>query len=104
MGWVYLFLAGISEIGFVIFLKFSDCFTKLIPSIGFLVFSIFSFLLLTQSIKVIPIGTAYAIWTGIGAIGSIIIGILVFHDPAGFWRVFFLALITIGIIGLKLVS
>ena len=104
MGWIFLFLAGISEVGFVVFLKLSNGFTRLYPSLGFIMFIIFSFTFLTQSIKVIPLGTAYAIWTGIGALGSIVIGILFFQDPAGFWRIFFLSLITVGIVGLKIIS
>lgn len=104
MPWVYLLLAGLCEIGFTTFLKLSDSFTRLWPSIGFLVLAVFSFAFLSMSLKTIPIGTSYAIWTGIGAFGTAVIGILFFGESSDLMRVLFLTLLIGSIIGLKLVS
>ena len=104
MAWAYLILAGLFEVGFTTSLKFSEGFTRLAPSLAFLVTSGLSFWLLTRALQTIPLGTAYAVWTGLGAVGTAIVGILVFKDPATFGRLFFLALIIASVIGLKLVS
>jgi quaternary ammonium compound-resistance protein SugE len=104
MSWVYLFAAGVFEIGFTTFLKLSDNFSKLWPTIGFLVFSIASFLFLAKAMNTIPLGTAYAVWTGIGAFGTAIIGIYFFNDPLNLLRVVFLTLLLVSVVGLKLVS
>lgn len=104
MSWIYLLLAGLLEIGFTTCLKMSDSFSKPLPSIGFLLFAILSFTMLTKALEGIPLGTAYAIWTGIGACGTAIIGIWLFGDPAGTLRLLFLLLLIGSIIGLKLVS
>jgi len=104
MGWIYLLFAGLFEVGFTSMLKLSDNFTKFYPSIGFFFFSILSFYLLTKAVETIPIGTAYAIWTGIGAAGTVLIGIFFFQESAGFWRMFFVTILIMSIIGLKLVS
>ncbi len=104
MGWVYLAFAGIFELGFTSFLKLSVGFTKLLPSIGFLIFSALSFWLLTKSLTTIPLGTAYAVWTGIGALGTAIIGMIFFKDPVSLGRVLFLAILIGSIVGLKIVS
>ncbi|MFQ5656397.1 MAG: DMT family transporter [Candidatus Methylomirabilales bacterium] len=104
MAWIYLVGAGLFEIGFTTFLKLSEGFTKLLPSLAFLLFSAISFWLLTVSMRTIPLGTAYAVWTGIGAFGTAIIGILFFNDPINFWRIFFLTLLVGSIVGLRLVS
>jgi quaternary ammonium compound-resistance protein SugE len=104
MAWVYLFLAGLLEIGFTSFLKLSDNFTRIIPTIIFLILSVLSFVALSMSLKSIPLGTSYAIWTGIGAFGTALIGILFFGESTEFWRVFFLCLLIGSIIGLKVVS
>jgi quaternary ammonium compound-resistance protein SugE len=104
MGWIYLVFAGLFEVGFTSMLKLSDNFTKLYPSIGFFFFSILSFYLLTKAVETIPIGTAYAVWTGIGAVGTVLIGIFFFQESAGFWRIFFISILIMSIIGLKLVS
>ncbi len=103
MGWKYLLLAGLFEIGFTTFMKLTNGFTKLYPSIGFLVCSGLSFWLLTRALLTIELGTAYAVWTGIGAFGTAVIGILFFGDSTNFWRIFFLATLIISTIGLKLV-
>jgi quaternary ammonium compound-resistance protein SugE len=102
--WVYLILAGVLEIGFASMLKLTENFTKLVPTLIFLVFAIGSFYSLTKAVNVIPIGTAYAVWTGIGAVGTIIIGILFYKEPASAMRLFFLFTLVSSIVGLKLVS
>ncbi len=102
MAWFFLFLAGLTEIGWAVALKYSHGFTRFIPSVIAIVVMVASFFLLAQSLKSIPIGTAYAIWTGIGILGTVLLGIILFNEPAGFVRLFFLSLIFIGIVGLKL--
>ncbi|MGA1931838.1 DMT family transporter [Arcobacter sp. YIC-464] len=102
--WIYLILAGLLEVGFASMLKLTENFTKLIPTIIFLVFATGSFYFLTKAVQTIPIGTAYAIWTGIGAFGTIVVGILFYNEPAGFLRLFFLFTLISSIVGLKLVS
>ena len=82
-------------------LKYSDGFTKLIPSIITVIGTVISFLLLAKAIKTLPMGTAYAVWTGIGAVGSVIVGIIIFKEPFTMLRILFIALIIAGIIGLK---
>ncbi len=104
MHWIYLLVAGLFEIGFTTALKLSDNFTKVAPTVGFLILGGISFYLLSLSMKNIPLGTAYAVWTGIGAFGTAVVGILFFGDPVFFWRVFFLLLLVASIVGLKLVS
>ncbi|XPV67740.1 MAG: DMT family transporter [Halarcobacter sp.] len=102
--WIYLLLAGILEIGFALMLKLTENFTKLIPTVVFIIFAILSFYSLTKAIETIPVGTAYSVWTGIGAFGTIIIGIVFFNEPATLLRLFFLFTLIASIIGLKLVS
>jgi quaternary ammonium compound-resistance protein SugE len=104
MPWVYLVTAGFCEVGFTTCLKLSNGLSKLWPSIGFLVLLTVSMALLTLATREIPMGTAYAVWTGIGAAGTAIIGILWFRDPATVGRLRFLALLIGSIIGLKFVS
>ncbi|KDN14217.1 multidrug transporter [Snodgrassella communis] len=101
MAWLSLLLAGLLEVVWAIGLKYSQNFTKLTPSIITLVALVGSFLLLAQSMRSLPVGTAYAVWTGIGAVGATIVGIIVFKEPAGSLRLISLGLIIIGIIGLK---
>lgn len=102
--WIYLILAGILEIGFASMIKLTENFTKLIPTVIFVIFAFGSFYFLTKAIETIPIGTAYAIWTGIGVFGTIIIGIFFYNEPSNFLRIFFLLTLVCSIIGLKLVS
>jgi len=102
--WAYLILAGVLEIGFASMLKLTEGFTKIVPTLIFLVFAIGSFYSLTKAIEAIPVGTAYAIWTGIGAFGTILLGIFLYQEPAGILRLFFLFTLIASIIGLKLVS
>lgn len=103
-GWFYLILAGVLEVGFASMIKLTESFTKIVPTLIFAVFAIGSFYSLTKAVETIPIGTAYAIWTGIGAFGTIAMGILFYKEPASFMRLFFLFTLVSSIIGLKLVS
>lgn len=102
--WMYLILAGILEVGFASMIKLTDNFSKLIPTLIFIIFAVASFYSLTKAVETLPIGTAYAIWTGIGAFGTIIIGIIFFNEPATLLRLFFLCTLIASIVGLKLVS
>lgn len=104
MNWLYLVIAGIFEVVWAIGLKFSHGFTKLYPSIITIIGMIISFYLLALATKTLPIGTAYAIWTGIGALGTVILGIVFFNEPLNIVRLFFVLLILVGIIGLKITS
>ncbi|WP_186756709.1 DMT family transporter [Echinicola salinicaeni] len=104
MAWLLLILAGIFEVGFTTSLKLSNNFTNLKWSIIFFTCIILSFLLLNNAIKSIPMGTAYAVWTGIGAAGTLIIGILFFQEPTSWPRIFFLMLLIGSIVGLKAVA
>src|SRR5688572_10389208 len=104
MGWIYLVVAGLFEIGFTTCMKLSEGFTKLWPALGFLAFAVLSFVFLTKATNTIPLGTAYAVWTGIGAFGTALIGLLFFKDPATFWRLFFLVTLLGSVIGLRAVS
>lgn len=102
--WAYLILAGIFEIGFASTLKLTENFTKVIPTAIFLVFASLSFYFLTKAAQTLPIGTAYAVWTGIGAAGTIAVGIFFYNEPAGMLRLFFLFTLVASIVGLKLVA
>jgi quaternary ammonium compound-resistance protein SugE len=104
MGWILIASAGALEVTFTTAMKYADGFTKLVPSLIFLVAYAGSAWFLAQAVRTIPLGTAYAVWTGIGAVGTALIGIALFGEPATALRLMFLALIVIGIIGLKLVS
>lgn len=104
MPWLLLILAGLFEVGFTTCLKLSDNFRNTGWSLAFLVSITLSFLLLNRAIQTIPIGTAYAVWTGIGAVGTAITGMLLFREPAEFWRLFFIFLLIGSIVGLKAVS
>ena len=97
-------LAGLCEIGWLFSMKYSVGFTRLWPSIITLIVATFSLILLAQALKTIPAGTAYAIWTGIGAAGTAIVGILIFNEPKDALRIFSILLVIAGIIGLKVSS
>lgn len=101
MVWVYLVIAGLFETGMVIGLKFSEGFTRLGPSVGMLVSGGLSFFLLSQAMKGLPAGTAYAVWTGIGAVGAVTLGILFFGESAGPLRIGAVALIVAGVVALR---
>ena len=104
MAWVLLFVAGLFEIGWAIGLKYTDGFTRPWPTAWTVVAMIASVVLLALAVRTLPIGTAYAVWTGIGAAGTVILGIVLFAEPATLLRLFFVALIVAGIAGLKLVT
>jgi quaternary ammonium compound-resistance protein SugE len=104
MAWIYLFIAGLFEIGWAVGLKYTEGFTKLWPSFITIAVMILSFYFLSSAVKTIPIGTAYAIWTGIGAVGTAILGIILFGESKELIRIFFILLIVIGIVGLKIFS
>lgn len=104
MEWAYLILAGILEIFWATCLKLSSGFTILKFSILTIVGMVFSFIFLAQATKILPLGTSYAIWTGIGALGSVIIGIILFKEVFTLPKVLFVTLLLIGIIGLKITS
>ncbi len=101
MVWVYLFVAGLFEVGMVMGLSLSEGFTRLWPSLGMVVSAIISFSLLAEAMKGIPAGTAYAVWTGIGAVGAVVLGILFLKEPAGVMRIGALALIIAGVLALR---
>lgn len=101
MAWTYLILAGLLEIGWAVGLKYTAGFSKLGPSVVTLILMVASFALLAQAVKVIPLGTAYAVWTGIGAAGTAVIGIILFHESREFLRIVCLLLIVAGVVGLK---
>lgn len=100
--WILLLIAGLLEICWAIGLKYTDGFTKFTPSIITIVAMVLSVYLLAYASKVLPIGTAYAVWVGVGALGAAILGIILFNEPVSFFRIFFLGLLLISIIGLKL--
>ncbi|MDN3648405.1 quaternary ammonium compound efflux SMR transporter SugE [Reinekea marina] len=102
MNWLILFIAGLLEISWAVGLKYTDGFTKLWPSVGTLISLVLSFLLLGFALKTLPVGTAYAIWVGIGAVGTAILGIILFEEPIDALKLVSLALICAGIVGLKL--
>lgn len=104
MYWIILIIAGLFEVGFTTCLKHADNFTNAKWSLGFFICIVCSFLLLNKAIQGIPLGTAYAVWTGIGAVGTVIIGIIFYKDPADFWRMFFITLLIGSIVGIKMVS
>ena len=101
MAWIILVVAGIFEIVWAIALKYSDGFTKLWPSVIFIAAAWLSFVCLSFALKHIPMGSAYVVWTGIGAVGIAIVGIVWFSEPATLLRVGCIALVLIGIAGLK---
>jgi quaternary ammonium compound-resistance protein SugE len=104
MAWLAVITAGFLEVGFASMLKLSNNFTKIWPSVGFLVFATGSFSLLAWSLKVLPIGTAYAVWTGIGAAGTAILGMLIFKDPVSVSRITAIAFIITGVVLLNFSS
>jgi len=104
MAWVILFFAGLMEICWAIGLKYTDGFTKLVPSVFTLAAMAVSVILLAIALKTLPVGTGYAVWTGIGAVGTAILGIVLFGDPATAGRLACIGLIIAGIVGLKLAT
>jgi quaternary ammonium compound-resistance protein SugE len=104
MPWIYLTLAGLFEVVWAIGLKYTEGFTRLWPSLTTIAAMIASIVLLAMAVKTLPIGTAYAIWTGIGAVGAVILGMVLFGDAASPMRLACVALVLVGMVGLKLTS
>jgi quaternary ammonium compound-resistance protein SugE len=104
MAWLLLLIAGLLEVGWAVGLKYTEGFTRLVPSVLTLVSMTASIGMLALALKTLPMGTAYAVWTGIGAVGTAILGIALFGDPAGIARIACIGLIVAGIVGLKLVT
>lgn len=102
LAWLLLFAAGLVEIVFALSLKFNEGFTRLIPSVITLLSGGLSLFLLMTAIKLLPVGTAYAVWTGMGAVGVAILGIVLFKESAEPYRLVSISLVIVGIIGLKL--
>lgn len=104
MEWINLLIAGIFEISWAIGMKYTHGFTLPIPSILTVIGMVLSFYFLALALKQLPLGTAYAVWTGIGTIGTVILGIILFKEPVSVMRIFCILLILSGITGLKLIS
>lgn len=104
MAWFLLFLAGLFEIGWAVGLKYTDGFTRLVPTVLTVISMIISIVLLGLAIKTLPMGTAYAVWTGIGTVGTVLFGIWLLGDPATPVRLLCIGLIVAGIAGLKLAA
>jgi quaternary ammonium compound-resistance protein SugE len=104
MAWVILFVAGLFEIAWAVGLKYTEGFTRLWPTVFTAVSLVISMALLGLSVRTLPLGTAYAVWTGIGATGTVALGILLFREPATVARLLCVAMIVAGIVGLKLFS
>lgn len=104
MAWGILFVAGLFEIGWAVGLKYTDGFTRLWPTVGTAVSLVLSMGLLGVALKTLPLGTAYAVWTGVGTVGTAVLGLVLFREPATAARLVCIALIVTGIVGLKLVT
>ena len=102
MAWIYLIAAGLSEIVWAITIKESHGFTQPLPSIITIIFLVISFYLFSKTLRDMPVGTAYAIFTGIGAVGAVFAGIWLYHESLSFGKLFFLTILIIGMVGLKL--
>lgn len=102
--WLLLVVAGVFEIGWAIGLEYSEGFTELLPSIATVVVLVASMLLLARAVESLPIGTAYAVWTGIGAVGAATLGVVLFDEPISVARVGFISLIILGVVGLNLTA
>lgn len=104
MAWIYLLIAGVFEIGFAMGLKYSEGFSRAWPTLLMFTSGGLSFYLLSVSMKSLPVGTAYSVWTGIGAVGTVILGILLLDEPRDLFRLVSILLIVVGIVGLRLTS
>ncbi len=100
--WILLIVAGLFEVVWAVGLKYTQGFTRLVPTVVTLTAMVASMLLLSRAIQKIPVGTGYAVWTGIGAVGTAVVGVLVLGEPRTVWRLISIALIVAGIVGLKL--
>ena len=101
MQWIYLFIAGLFEVLWAVAMKYANGFTVLIPSVITIIGMVLSVLFLALAMKTLPLGTAYTIWTGIGAVGAFIAGLILFAESADFWRIFAVVLIVSGLVILK---
>ena len=99
--WIVLVVAGLFEVGWAIGLEYSDGFSELVPTVGTIAALTVSMVLLARAVQTLPIGTAYAVWTGIGAVGAATLGIVLFDEPASLARVAFISLIVVGVAGLN---
>jgi quaternary ammonium compound-resistance protein SugE len=104
MAWVVLFIAGLFEVGWAVGLKYTDGFTRLWPTLGTAAAVVISMLMLGWATRTLPLGTAYAVWTGIGTVGTVLMGIWLFREPATAMRLVCIGLIIVGIVGLKVAS
>ena len=104
MAWIILVIAGLFEVGWAVGLKYTDGFTRVWPSVATIVAMVLSVLLLGWAVRSLPLGTAYAVWVGVGAVGTAIVGMVLFHEPATAGRLASLALVVAGIVGLKLAT
>jgi quaternary ammonium compound-resistance protein SugE len=102
MAWAYLFLAGLMEVGWAVGLKYTEGFSRLWPTVWTIVAMVLSLFFLGQSLKSLPVGTAYAVWTGIGAVGAAVLGIMLFDDSRSVLRLVSIGLIVAGIAGLRI--
>ncbi|HHY48166.1 MAG TPA: quaternary ammonium compound efflux SMR transporter SugE [Alphaproteobacteria bacterium] len=104
MAWVYLVIAGLFEVAWAIGLRYSEGFSRLVPSVATIAAMIISVVLLGIALRQLPVGTGYAVWTGIGTVGTAILGIVLFGEPATALRLACIGLVVAGIVGLKLVT
>ena len=104
MAWVVLFVAGLLEVGWAVGLKYTEGFTRVWPTVGTVVALVASMALLGVALRSLPLGTAYAVWTGIGTVGTAVLGIVLFREPATATRLLCIAMIVAGIVGLKVAS
>lgn len=104
MPWILLLVAGVLEVGWAIGLKYTEGFTRLVPSVLTMAAMAGSILLLGLAMKSLPVGTSYAVWVGVGAVGTAILGMVLFNEPASAGRLFSLGLIVAGIVGLRLAT
>jgi quaternary ammonium compound-resistance protein SugE len=104
MAWVMLIVAGLLEVGWAVGLKYTQGFARLWPTIGTVISLIASMTLLGLAVRTLPLGTAYAVWTGIGTVGTALLGVVLFQEPATALRLICITLIVVGILGLKLVT
>jgi quaternary ammonium compound-resistance protein SugE len=104
MSWLLLVVAGLFEVAWAVGLEYSDGLSKPLPTLGTVVALVISMVLLAKAVQELPIGTAYAVWTGIGAVGTAVVGLAVFDEPATIARVGFITVIVVGVVGLHAVS
>lgn len=104
MSWTTLLLAGVFEVAWAVGLEYSEGFSRLWPSVGTLLALAVSMLLLGRAVQDLPVGTAYAVWTGVGAVGTAVLGVVLFDEPRSPGRLFFLGVVVVGVVGLRLTS